>query len=161
MKTMHTEPEDIPMPKIAHLSRQPGQDGASAERTDEKLTRVARATAKVGADAARESLQLAQRATDAAAHRATDVAEDLYGTARKLAKQSPEFGRDFAELLGEQTRQNADTLSAFARAVDWTEVAQAQSRLIAGSFLRFSQFSARYGEFLLRGMTATATMPRR
>jgi ABC-type transporter Mla subunit MlaD len=149
------------MPKIAHLNREHGRDGASAERTDEKLTRIARATAKAGADAARESLQLAQGATEAAAHRVTDVAEDLGGTTRKLAEESPEFGRDFAELLGEQTRHNVDTLNAFARAVNWTEVAQAQSRLIAGSFLRFSQFSARYGEFLFRGMTATATLPRR
>ena len=149
------------MPKIAHLSREHGQDSASAERTDEKLTRVARATTQAGADAARESVQVAQSATEAVAQRATDIAEDLFGTTRKLAEQSPEFGREFAELLGEQTRQSADTLSAFARAVNWTEVAQAQSRLIAGSFLRFSQFSARYGEFLLRGMTATATMPRR
>lgn len=149
------------MPKIAHLSRERGQDSASAERTDEKLTRFARATANAGADAARESAQVAQSASEAVAQRATEVAEDLYGTTRKLAEESPEFGRDFAELLGEQTRHNVDTLSAFARAVNWTEVAQAQSRLIAGSFLRFSQFSARYGEFLLRGMTATATMPRR
>jgi hypothetical protein len=148
------------MPKISHLNREHGRDGTSAERTDEKLTRVAQETAKAGADAARESLELAQSATEAAAHRATDVAEDLGGTS-KLAEESPEFGRDFAELLGEQTRHNVDTLSAFARAVNWTEVAQAQSRLMAGSFLRFSHFSARYGEFLLRGMTATATMPRR
>ena len=63
--------------------------------------------------------------------------------------------------LGEQTRQSVDTLSAFARAVNWTDVAQAQSKLIAGSFLRISQFNARYGQFLLRGMTATATLPRR
>ena len=78
-----------------------------------------------------------------------------------MAKESPEFGHAFTELLGEQTRQSVDTLSAFARAVNWTEVAQAQSKLIAGSFLRFSQFNARYGQFLLRGMTATAASPRR
>jgi hypothetical protein len=149
------------MPKIAHLSRGHEQDRASAERTDEKLTRVARATAEAGADAARGSVQLAQRATGAVTRSATDVAEELYGTTRKLAEASPEFGRGFAELLAEQTRQNVDTLSAFARAVNWTDVAQAQSKLIAGSFLRFSQFSARYGEFLLRGMTATASLPRR
>ena len=54
-----------------------------------------------------------------------------------------------------------DTFNAFARAVNWTDVAQAQGKLIAGSFLRFSQFNARYGEFLLRGMTATPTLTRR
>ena len=101
----------------------------------------------------RSSLSLAQRTADAA--------EDLYETTRQLAEESPEFGHAFAELLGEQTRQSVDTLSAFARAVNWTDVAQAQSKLIAGSFLRFSQFNARYGQFLLRGMTATATSPRR
>ena len=149
------------MTKIAHLERKREQDSAVAERNDEKLTRVARATAKAGADVARESVQLAQSATEAVDQSATDVAEDLYGTTRKLAEDSPEFGRDFADLLGEQTRQSVDTLSAFARAVNWTDVAQAQSKLIGGSFLRFSQFSARYGEFLLRGMTAAATLPRR
>jgi hypothetical protein len=149
------------MPKIAHLSREHGQDAASAERTQAQLTRIARGTANAGADAARESVQVAQSATEAVAQRATEVAENLYGTTRKLAEESPEFGRDFAELLGEQTRHNVDTLSAYARAVNWTEVAQAQSKLIAGSFLRFSQFSTRYGEFLLRGMTATATFSRR
>ena len=41
------------------------------------------------------------------------------------------------------------------------DVAQAQSKLIAGSFLRFSQFNARYGQLLLRGMTATAMSTRR
>ena len=141
------------MTKIAHLDRKREQDSAVAERNDEKLTRVARATAKAGADVARDSVQLAQRTADAA--------DDLYETTRQLAKESPEVGHAFAELLGEQTRQSVDTLSAFARAVNWTDVAQAQSKLIAGSFLRFSQFNARYGEFLLRGMTATATSPRR
>ena len=141
------------MTKIAHLERKREQDSAVAERNDEKLTRVARATAKAGADVARESVQVAQRTADAA--------EDLYETTRQLAKESPEVGHAFTELLGEQTRQSVDTLSAFARAVNWTDVAQAQSKLIAGSFLRFSQFNARYGQFLLRGMTATATSPRR
>ena len=141
------------MTKIAHLERKREQDSAVAERNDEKLTRVARATAKAGTDVARESVEVAQRTADAA--------EDLYETTRQLAKESPEFGHAFAELLGEQTRQSVDTFSAFARAVNWTDVAQAQSKLIAGSFLRFSQFNARYGQFLLRGMTATATSPRR
>ena len=76
-------------------------------------------------------------------------------------RNRPSLADAFAELLGEQTRQSVDTFSAFARAVNWTDVAQAQSKLIAGSFLRFSQFNARYGQFLLRGMTATATSPRR
>jgi hypothetical protein len=54
-----------------------------------------------------------------------------------------------------------DTLSAFARAVNWTEVAEAQGKLIAGSWLRISQFNAQYGAILLRGMTATAKSARR
>ena len=101
------------------------------------------------------------RVPEALAQRTADAAEDLYETTRQLAEESPEVGHAFAELLGEQTRQSMDTLSAFARAVNWTDVAQAQSKLIADSFLRFSQFNARYGQFLLRGMTATATSPRR
>ena len=139
------------MTKIAHLEPKHEQDGAVAERNDEKLTRVARATAKAGADVARYGVQGAQRTADAA--------EDLLETTRKLAEESPEFGRAFTELLGEQTRQSVDTFSAFARAVNWSDVAQAQSKLIAGSMQRISQFNARYGAFLLRGMTATS--PRR
>jgi len=149
------------MTKIAHLERKPEQDSAVAERIAQKLTGVTRATAEAGADVARESVQLTQKATEALAQTATDFAEDLSGKTRQLAEASPEVGRAFADLLGEQTRQGMDTLSAFARAVNWTDVTQAQGKLIAGSFLRFSQFSARYSEFLLRGMTATATFPRR
>ena len=90
------------MTKIAHLDRKREQDSAVADRNDEKLTRVARATAKAGADVARESVQLAQNATEVLAQSATDVAEDVYGTPRQLAGESPEFGRAFAELMGEQ-----------------------------------------------------------
>ena len=141
------------MTKIAHLKREHEQDSAVADRSDEQLSRVARATAKAGADVASESVQVAQRTADAA--------EGLSETTRKLAEESPEVGRAFTDLLGEQTHQSVDTLSAFARAVNWTDVAQAQSKLIAGSFLRFSQFNARYGELLLRGMTATPRLTRR
>ena len=122
------------MTKIAHLDRKREQESAIADRTDEKLTRVARATAKAGADVARESVQLAQNGTEVLAQSAPDVAEDVSGTTRQLAEGSPEVGRAFADLLGEQTRQGVETLSAFARAVNWTDVAQAQSKLIAGSF---------------------------
>ena len=141
------------MTKIAHLKREYERDRAVAERSDEKLTRVARATAKAGADVVRENDQVAQSTADAT--------EDLYETTRQVAEESPEFGRDFAELLGEQTRQSVDTLSAFARAVNWTDVAQAQSKLFASSFLRISAFNARYAGFLLRGMAAIPKLSRR
>jgi hypothetical protein len=141
------------MTKIAQLQREHEQDSAVPERNDERLTRVARATAKVGADVARESVRPAQGATDAA--------EDLYEATRKSAEESTEIGQVFVELLGEQTRQSVEALSAFTRTVNWTEVAQAQSKLIAGSLLRISQFNARYGDLLLRGMTAIPTLPRR
>lgn len=139
------------MTKIAHLKPEQEQDGAVGKRTEENLTRVARATATVGADVARESVEAAQRTADAA--------EDLFETTRKLAEKSPELGQDITDLLGEQTRQSVDTFSAFARAVNWADVAEAQRKLIAGSFQRMAQFNARYGAFLLRGMTATS--PRR
>ena len=72
------------MTKIAHLKREHEQDSAVADRSDEQLSRVARATAKAGADVARESVQVAQSTADAA--------EDLYETTRQLAKESPEVG---------------------------------------------------------------------
>jgi len=139
------------MTKIAHLKREHEQDGSVAKRDDEKLTLVARATATAGADVARESVEVAQRTAD--------TAENLFETTRKLAEESPDFGRAFTDLLGEQTRQGVDTFSAFARAVNWADVAEAQRKLIAGSFQRMAQFNARYGQSLLRGMTSTS--PRR
>ena len=69
------------MTKIAHLKPEQEQDGAIAKRTEERLTRVARATANVGADVARESVEVAQRTAD--------VAEDMSETTRKLAEKSP------------------------------------------------------------------------
>lgn len=141
------------MTKIAHLKSDQDQDNALSERKDENLTRVARATAKAGADVVRESAGVAQATADAA--------QGLHETTRQMAKESPEVARAFADVLEEQTRQNVETLRTFARAVNWTDVAQAQSKLIAGSYLRFSQFSARYGEFLLRGMTSNLMLPGR
>ena len=137
------------MTKIAHIKARREQDTSLRERSAEKLTRIARATADA-ADAAREGAQSV-----------TDAAEDLRETARKSAEESTEIGRSFVELMGEQTRQSVDTVNAFARAVNWSDIAQAQSRLIAGSLLRIGQFNARYRELLLRGMTATPTLPRR
>ena len=77
----------------------------------------------------------------------------------KLAAEAPESAHAFTELVGEQTRQGVDTLSAFARAVNWSEVAEAQRQLVAGSFKRMAQFNARCGALVLRGMTTTS--PRR
>ena len=141
------------MARIAHLERKHEGDSAVTERNDETLARVARATASVGDDVARASTRLAQSVTDAA--------EDLRETTRKAAEESTEINRAFAEILGEQTRQSLDTVNAFARAVNWTDIAQAQSKLIAGSLLRISQLNASYRELLLRGMTATPTSTRR
>ena len=56
------------MTKIARLERKREQDNAVGERNDEKLTRVARATAKTGADVAGESVEVAQSATDTGPH---------------------------------------------------------------------------------------------
>ena len=140
------------MTKIAHLDRKNEQDNSVPERSDKPLTRVMRATAKAGADVAGETAQLAQTAAD--------VTEGVYQTTRTLAETSPEVGQAFAELLAEQTRQNMETVSAFARAVNWTEVLEAQSRLMAGSLQRLSQFNARYREVFLRGMTAVARSSR-
>ena len=77
------------MTKIAHLERKHEQDPAVAKPADEKLTRVARATAKASADVARESVQVAQSATEALAQRTADAAEDPNETTRQLAKELP------------------------------------------------------------------------
>jgi ABC-type transporter Mla subunit MlaD len=134
------------MPKIAHLERENERDNSLVERSDEQLTRAMRATAKASADVAAENIQLVQRTAE--------VGDDLHRAPRPLAEDSPEVSRALAELLAEQARQNVDTVSAFTRAVNWTEVVEAQSRLIAGSLQRISQFNARYRAFFLRGMVA-------
>jgi hypothetical protein len=141
------------MPKIAHLENKGEPDSSNAERNGEQLTRTARATVKAGAKVARESAEQAQQTID--------TAEDLGAKASTSVEQTPEVGRAFAELVGEQARQNVDTASTIARAVNWPDVMEAQSRLVAGSLQRVSQFNARYREFLLRGMTAISTSPRR
>lgn len=141
------------MTKIAQFVPEHERGSAVAERNDEKMTKAVRATANAAANATRESVDVARSAVDAT--------EDNIETMRDIAKGSPELGHAFAEAMMDQTRQSADTLSAFARAVNWHEIAQAQNKLIAGSILRFGQFSARYSEFLLRRMTATPASSRR
>lgn len=138
------------MPKIAHIKREQDQNSAVAERNAEQTSRDARATVKAGVDVARESVQVA-----------ADATHDLYETTRQMAKESPEFGHAFTGLLQEQTRQSMATLSTFARAVNWTDVAQAQSKFITDSIQRISAFNARYGESMIRGMTAITAQSRR
>ena len=106
------------------------------------------------------AFEVAQNATEASLRR-DDVAEDLSRRRASWRRNRPRLADAFTELLGEQTRQSVDTLSAFARAVNWTDVAQAQSKLIAGSFLRFSQFNARYGAVPPPRDDCDSTLPRR
>lgn len=141
------------MTKIAHRTRDQEQNGALAERNEEVLTQVARASEKMGADVVRDAANVSRSAADAV--------EKLNETTLQLTKESPELGRAFAELLEEQTDESAETLSVFARSVNWSDVMHAQSRLMNSSFMRISQFNARYGQFMLRGMTAIPTLARR
>lgn len=119
-----------------------------AAHSDAMLTQVARATDAASAAGASGAIQVAQGAVDAV--------EDLHATMRQGAQEVPEFGRAFADLMEEQTRESVDTLRTFAQAVNWSDVAQAQGKLVTRSFLRIAQFNARYAQSLFRGM---AVMP--
>ena len=76
------------------------------------------------------------------------AAEERHDTARQAAEDSAELGRTFVDLIGEQTRHNMVAATAFGRAVDWADLAQAQREFISGSFERWSQLNDRYRENL-------------
>ena len=147
------------MTKIAHLDRKREQDSAVGERNDEKLTRVARAT-KAGTDVARESVELAQSATEALAQRTADAAEELYGRRASWQRTRPSLATPSRISSGADPpeRGHPQRLRS-GRELDGCRPGSEQAH--RRQLLRFSQFNARYGQFLLRGMTATATSPRR
>lgn len=165
------------MPKIAHLS-DTQQDTVVAARNEDQMTRVSRATVKAGAETPKTRDGVARAPARAGADTAkagagvvraklqvvantSEENQDLHESTRKLTEENWQFGRAFAELLGEQNRENMETLGAIATAGSWKEVVQAYRNHAASSFLRISRFNTRHGQFLLSGMTATAPFSQR
>lgn len=56
------------------------------------------------------------------------------------------------DLVAEQARHGIDTATAFSRATSWSDVAQAQSDFISGSFKRINEINQRYRDLFRDGM---------
>jgi hypothetical protein len=69
-------------------------------------------------------------------------------TARQSAEGTAELGKLWLELLGEQTQRNLVIATAFSKAVDWEEVARAQSEYMRASMERMNQLNSRYLEIV-------------
>jgi hypothetical protein len=123
------------MSKIAHL-----EADYTAKAGTDKLTKVATQTTDRGADAARESMQVAQRT-------ATAFGERQQESVRQSAKDATELNQLFVQLFNEQARHNLQLVTA---------VAKAQGDFVRGSFERMSQLSGRYREIVQAGMKAMA-----
>lgn len=132
------------MPKIAHTEASYTGDGGSS-----KLTKVASHATDKGADAARESMQAAQRTAGA-------MSGLQHETMRRSAEGGTEFSQLFVQLFSEQARQNLQVATALGCAVTWDEVAKAQRDFVRGSFERMNQLNGRYREIIQAGMKAMA-----
>ena len=121
------------MSKIAHLEA----DHTAKVGTD-KLTKVAMHATDRGADAARQSMQIAQRTAGA-------IGERQQESVRQSAKDATELSQLFVQLFNEQARHNLQFVTA---------VAKAQGDFVRGSFERMSQLSGRYREIIQAGMKA-------
>ncbi len=132
------------MSKIAHTEAE-----HTAKSGTDKLTKVATETTGRGADAARESIQVAQRAAGAAG-------ELQHETARQSAKGATELSQLFVQLFNEQARHNLQAATALGRASNWGEVAKVQSEFVRGSFERMNQLNSRYLEIIQAGMKSMA-----
>jgi hypothetical protein len=123
------------MSKIAHVEADPTANGGAT-----KLTKVAMHATDRGADAARQSMQVAQRT-------ATAIGERQQESVRQSAKDATELSQLFVQLFNEQARHNLQFVTA---------VAKAQGDFVRGSFERMSQLSGRYREIIQAGMKAMA-----
>ena len=123
------------MPKIAHTEASYTGNGGSS-----KLTKVASHATDKGADAARESMQAAQKTAAAFGERQQE-------SVRQSAKDATELNQLFVQLFNEQARHNLQLVTA---------VAKVQGDFVRGSFERMSQLSGRYREIVQAGMKAMA-----
>ena len=148
--------------------------GAEHDHTKETAERLAeqgrRATGEVarevtdrGEDAARQGLQVVQRAAGAASAIQREVAT-------RSADETAALGRTLVDLTVAQTRENLETLSKLSDAVDWDQVAKAvdwdrvfqiQSGYVRASLERTAELSRRYLELSQAVLTATASATQR
>lgn len=135
------------MSKIAQVETKndPELNTALAERSADRPLKMARAAATDAAEAMNARLQRARNAAESAL-------EDQAGSARKSTAEATETGRMVLDLVAEQARHGIDTASALGRATNWSEIIQAQSDFISGSFARINQINQRYLDLFRNGM---------
>ena len=124
------------MPKIAHIDF--SHAAPAAKGNADKLTKVATDATERAADAARESVRVANGAADA-------VGGMQYETLRQSSKDATKLGELFMKLLVEQARHNLQLATA---------VAKAQGDFVRGSFKRMSQLNGRYREVMQGAMNS-------
>ena len=133
------------------------------KRTVDQATEVTREATDRAVDAARQGLHVVERTVDAAAEMERAVV-------RRSVEGTAELGRAFVDLMGQQTRQNLETLKALSEAVDWDQVAKAidwdRVLHIQGEYLRVSleragQLTQRYLEVSQAVVTQAASVARR
>jgi hypothetical protein len=154
---------------------------SGAEKAMDNAKDATENVAEQGKHATDQAADLTREATDRAVdvtHRGFQVVERAVGAAaeveravaRRSAEGTAELGRALVELVGEQTRQNLETLKALneavawdraAKAVDWDRVLRIQSEYLRVSLERAAQFTQRYLEVSQTVATAAASAARR
>jgi hypothetical protein len=133
------------MMKIARTQAEPSRGSATS-------TKVAR-VGHEGRDAARS-------VSDAAADTSA-AADDGRRIARRSAADAGELGNTALELLAEQTRHSLHAATAIGRAVNWTEIVEAQREFVGESFDRMKRLGESYRAMLQAGMTTMSASGRR
>jgi len=133
------------------------------KRAADQATEVTREAADRAGDATRQGLHVVERTVGAAA-------EVERAVARRSAEGMAELGQALVELVGQQTRQNLETLKALseavawdqvAKAVDWDRVFQIQGEYLRVSLERTMQLTQRYLEVSQAVVTQAASVARR
>jgi plasmid stabilization system protein ParE len=149
----------------------------AAEKAADDIKGTTENTAEQGKRAADQAAEGAREATERvvdAARQGLHVVERAVGAAaeveRRSAEGTAELGRAFVDLMGQQTRQNLETLKALSEAVDWDQVAKAvdwdrvlqiQSEYLRVSLERAGQLTQRYLEVSQAVVSQAASVARR
>jgi hypothetical protein len=112
--------------------------GSAVRNAAEAATRsTAEAGARVTSIAARSGLETIQRT----ARTATEAGQE---TMSRATQGTTDLGQMLTELWKEQTRHNLEAMTAFGRAVNWTEVVRVQGQFVRASFERMTQMNRSY-----------------
>lgn len=144
----------------------------TAKRTGETGVRIASTAADVASSAARGGAEVARSAAEAGARFASTTARSSLQTARRTtdavagverealqlaAEGTTQLGQMLLDLVHEQTRHNAEALTALSQAVDWERVFQLQSELMRANLERMAEFTRRYVEITQAVLVSAAS----